>query len=244
MNDDLPPNDHNKPKTALDFLRDRLMAESASFDVILRQRLDEISRLKVDDDDSAGRATALAGIFHSLWKEIDEVRVEHKAPFLEGSRVVDSHFHSLLHAANEGKLTAAGHVDAYRRRIAEKARKERQEAEEAARKLNEQAERTRAVSPTVAEDLVQEAQTLVSIAEAHSTRQVAVVRSDYGHSASGRKVKTAVIEDWDAAYEAVKTNSKVRDAIQTAINALVRSGQEEIKGVRIDTDTKTVIRSA
>ena len=57
-------------------------------------------------------------------------------------------------------------------------------------------------------------------------------------SVSGQKVWVSQVEDYEVAFIAVANNSKVREAIDTAIKAMVRGGVHEIPGVRIWSDVK------
>ena len=65
-----------------------------------------------------------------------------------------------------------------------------------------------------------------------------VIRGDYGATVSGQKVWVSQVEDYEVAFIAVANNSKVREAIDTAIKAMVRGGVHEIPGVRIWSDVK------
>jgi len=65
-----------------------------------------------------------------------------------------------------------------------------------------------------------------------------VIRGDYGATVSGQKVWLSQVEDYEVAFIAVANNSKVREAIDTAIKAMVRGGVHEIPGVRIWSDVK------
>ena len=55
---------------------------------------------------------------------------------------------------------------------------------------------------------------------------------------SGTRVWLSQVEDYELAFMAVANNSKVRDAIDTAIKNMVRGGVHEIPGVRIWSDVK------
>lgn len=68
------------------------------------------------------------------------------------------------------------------------------------------------------------------------------VRSDLGAVASARKVKVAVITDWGKAFKAVKGVAGVQEAIQKAVNGLVRAGQADIAGVEIKEEIGLSVR--
>ena len=68
------------------------------------------------------------------------------------------------------------------------------------------------------------------------------VRSDFGAVASARKVKVAVIDDWAKAFKAVRTVPAVQEAIQKAVNGLVRAGQTNIPGVSIKDEIGLSVR--
>lgn len=68
------------------------------------------------------------------------------------------------------------------------------------------------------------------------------VRSDTGSTISGRTVWQSQVEDYAKAMKAVKSDPKVREAIDAAVQRLVKAGQREIPGTRIWSTTQAVAR--
>ena len=75
-----------------------------------------------------------------------------------------------------------------------------------------------------------------------TTTEPAPIRGDYGSLASARTVWKAEVTDYTLAFMAVENNEKVREAIDKAIGALVRSGVRKIDGVNITEDQAVSFR--
>lgn len=132
--------DNNPPLSEL------LVDETAN----LKQRADDLvagaGRCVVTDEDTAKRATQIAGMMKDHAVRIEAAREERKRPFLEGGRTVDAHFAALkaplVGNDPKGKLGGAAaeviaKIDAYRREEDRKAEAERRRLEEVARKARE-----------------------------------------------------------------------------------------------------------
>lgn len=133
--EDRPGIGHNQPPLT------ELLAEET---VALKSRADDLiasaGRAKVEDDETAGRATTLAKMLAEHSKAIDKAREERKAPFLEAGRTVDRHFGALKQPVDVAKGQVVALLDAYRRKKEAEAAAERRRLEEEARKAREAAE--------------------------------------------------------------------------------------------------------
>lgn len=70
------------------------------------------------------------------------------------------------------------------------------------------------------------------------------IRSDFGASSSTRRIKVAVITDWKKAFNKVKDVPAVQEAVQKAINAVVRANPAAaIPGVEIRDDVAVTVRA-
>jgi len=246
MNYDLPPKNHNNPpvKTAIEYLIDDLKSDTASAERQIEERLADIANMKVVDEDSASRATEVAGQLLRISQELDETRKLTNKPFNEKVAVINSHFNTLKDKALAGKTDAAGYVDAWKKRMAaETAERQAKAAAEAAR-LRAEVERAAANNQvhgdTMAEKL-QEAERLETVAT--QPAEPAIIRGSHGSSASTRKKSVFTIVDFDAALQHFKDNSLITDALNNAIAAAIRGKQTKIPGVTIDIKETTVIRS-
>lgn len=127
-------------------LAELLVDETAA----LKQRSDDLiagaARCTVTDEDSAKRATQLAGMMKDHGAKIETAREERKRPFLEGGRTVDAHFAALktplVGNDPKGKLGGAAaevvaRIDTWRREEERKAAAERARLEEEARVARE-----------------------------------------------------------------------------------------------------------
>jgi hypothetical protein len=68
------------------------------------------------------------------------------------------------------------------------------------------------------------------------------VRSDFGAVASSTKRKVGVITDWNKAFRRVSKVPAVQEAVQKAVNALVRANETNIPGVEITEEVGLSVR--
>lgn len=215
----------------------------AAFDDVLDARdgfrdrvaalLDAATRANAVDDDTAGRCGELVKQMRAAMKVVEDAHATIKAPYLAAGRAIDSAKNELVGKLDDAKRGVEAKQSTYLReqeaiRAAE-ARRQR-EAYEARRREDE--ERARAAMDVDAAEAVFGEPTPVMEPE----RQV--IRGDYGAAVSGTKVWLSQVTDYEVAFIAVANNAKVREAIDTAIKALVRGGVREIDGVRIWSDIK------
>jgi len=217
----------------------------------LRQRVTDLlgsaSRAVATDEDSAGRCAELIRQIGAVEKVVDEERTRVKAPYLNAGRRIDDAAKTLVADLSAAKLKVRGTAETYMREKLAREAAERREQEARERKEREAAEAAAAQEAADAEAEGREPD--AAIMEAPITAPVrqsapapTQVRSDLGAVASARKVKVAVITDWPKAFKAVKSMPAVQDAIQKAVNALVRAGQTNISGVEIKDDIGLSVR--
>lgn len=217
----------------------------------LRKRITDLlgsaSRASATDDETAGRCAELIRQMSAAEKVVDDERTSVKAPYLAAGRKIDDAAKTLVAELGTAKGKVRGLAEGYmreklareaaeRRRIEEEQRREREAAEAAARAEREAAEReNRAPDPEIIEAPIVAP---VRPVEAAPTQ----VRSDLGAVASARRVKVAVVTDWAKAFKAVSKVAAVQEAIQKAVNGLVRAGQTDIPGVEIKEDIGLSVR--
>jgi hypothetical protein len=217
----------------------------------LRKRITDLiessTRANAVDDDSAGRCAELVRQMSAAEKVVDGEREQVKRPYLEAGRRIDDAAKTLVGNLSQAKTKVRGLTETYmrdklakenaeRRRIEDEQRRDREAAEQAARaEAALAAEQNRAPDPEIMEAPI-----------TVSARPVAVeptqVRSDFGAVASARKIKIAEIVDWKKAFNAVKDVPAVQEAVQKAVNALMRAGKAEIPGVTIRDDIGLSVR--
>ncbi|WP_334656965.1 hypothetical protein [Sphingomonas panaciterrae] len=203
----------------------------------LRKRIadliDSAGRAVATDDDSMGRCAELVRQMGAVEKVVDEERVRVKAPFLAAGRAVDD-------AAKTLTSTLGAEKDRVRGLGTEYMRKKQREEDERRRQQEREAEQRRQeeLARAAAEQREPEPIAPPPPPKAEPTR----VRSDFGAVASARKVKVATITDWNKAFKAVKNVDAVKDAIQKAVNGLMRAGQTSIPGVEISDDVALSVR--
>lgn len=235
------------PRVALGNNRPPLDVEArAAFDDALdqregfRQRLADLTaaadRAYATDEASAGRCGELVKQIRAAAKVVEDAHKTTKEPYLLAGRAVDAAKNEALAPLEAAKMKVEGKQTQFLREqaaIREAEARRAREVEEARRR--EEAERAAAAAAANAAAPAEvPAYTPPPVVEPE--RQV--IRGDYGAAVSGQKVWLSQVEDYEVAFIAVANNEKVRDAIDTAVKALVRGGVREIPGVRVWSDIK------
>lgn len=265
-----PPAGHNKPpvdEEARAAFRERLLSDRPDFE----QKLDDIEagagRVRVTNDEEYGRAGEFIKIMRGAAGHINDAHKAAKEPYLEGGRAVDAAKNVLIARLDDAKAKVQPLMNEYaarkdaeeraeRARIAAEQRaaadraaaaeRERQQAEADARRAAAEATNAeeRAAAQARADEaarIADEAMEAASLAAAAPAR-AEPVRSDTGVSISGTTVWNSEVEDYAKAFKVVKTDPKVKEAIDKAIARLVRAGQREIPGIRIWPTKQAVAR--
>jgi len=204
--------------------RDALIGERPDFIQRMEDSIAAVDRAEVNDDDTLGRAGTLANILRACENHISEVHVAVKKPYLDGGRICDAEKRRLTDPVTSARATLSNKMNAFlAEREAQRRAEERRLAEEQARQA---AEAAAAIAEGAApEDVAPMAAAVAKKAEP--------VRSDEGAIVSTRTVWNSQVEDYTKAFKAVKSDPKVREAIDAAIARLVRAGQRDIAGVKI-----------
>lgn len=215
----------------------------------LRKRItdliDSSTRAAATDDESAGRCAELIRQMGAVEKVVTDERVKVKAPYLAAGRQIDDAAKGLLDKLLLAKDSVRDKANAYLREQQRKADEARRVQEAEALRQRQEAEarrREEEEARAAAENRPPEPVEEPVIAAPPPPPEPVRVRSDFGAVASARKVKVATITDWPKAFKAVKTVPAVQEAVQKAINALVRAGQTNIAGVEISEDVGLSVR--
>lgn len=256
------PRHHNKPPLEelipIEF-REKLLEDKPEFLTRFDAAIDAAARAKAEDDESLAKCGDLVNLYRAQIKHISETHKAVKEPYLQGGRLVDAEKNTLIERVEDAKrkVEAIGNAyvakqDAIRK--AEQAKREAEEreaaqraaaAEQAARDAERQAELAKKQAATdeereqaladaeekrrAAEEEMQRA----SLAAAATVTKSEPVRSDAGASVSGKQEWTSAVEDYAKAFKAVKDDPKVQEAIEKAVQRLVKAGKREIPGCRI-----------
>lgn len=258
-----PPADrlHNRPPLEevipLEF-REALLADRPDFLTRFEDAIGAAERARAVDDETLGKCGDLVKLYRACKDHIDATHKAQKEPHLIAGRLVDAEKNALLERLSEAKRKVEGIGDAFvaKREAEQRAERERiaaeqraaaeraaqaeadrlraeREAEEALRAAASEEERKAAAERAAqAAREAEEAMAAAALAPA-APDKAEPVRSDAGATVSGKQEWQAEVEDYAAAFKAVKTDPKVKEAIDGAIKRLVRAGQREIKGVRI-----------
>lgn len=209
------------------------------------ERVDQLvgaaERAVAVDQDTAGRCADLGRQIAAAVKVVEGERETIKRPYLEAGRAVDAA--AKMHTAKllAAKQRVAGKVDTFVREERARVEAERRRADEARRaeeaRLAEERAAAEAAGRKVPEEAAAEAVEFVP-----TVQEVPPIRGDYGGLAAARTVWKAEVQDYTLAFMAVENNEKVREAIDKAVGALVRSGVRKIDGVRIFEDQTVSFR--
>lgn len=190
------------------------------------------------DEESAGRCGELVKQIRAAAKAVDDAHVTAKAPYLAAGRAVDDAKKELRNSLDDAKARVEDRQNQFLREEDAKRRAElrRQRDEEDARR-REAIEREIAEAKASGQNIIDVA-AVAPLPPPAPEPERQVIRGDYGATVSASKVWLSQVEDYEVAFIAVANNSKVREAIDTAIKAMVRGGVHEIPGVRIWSDVK------
>lgn len=256
------PRHHNKPPLEelipIEF-REKLLEDKPEFLTRFDAAIDAAARAKAEDDESLAKCGDLVNLYRAQIKHISETHKAVKEPYLQGGRLVDAEKNALIERVEDAKRKVEGIGNAYvaerdARLKAEQAKREAEEreaadraraADQAARDAERQAELAKKQAATdeereqalaaadEARRAAEEEMQRASLAAAATVTKSEPVRSDAGASVSGKQEWTSKVEDYGKAFKAVKDDPKVQEAIDKAVQRLVRAGKREIPGCRI-----------
>lgn len=256
-----PPAGHNRPP--LDELipqefREALLADKPEFLKKLDDLVDAAERAKADDDETLGRCGDLVKSYRAIIAHVEATHKAVKAPYLEGGRLVDAERKAMLAPveAAKAKVEAIGNAYVAKREAEAKAERARIEAEQraaaeaAARAERERIEAEQAAARAAADAESEEEREAAASAAAEAARRAeeaqraaalapaapaerTLIHSDAGATVGGKQEWLCEVEDYTKAMRHVRSDPKVKEAIDAAIKRLVRAGQRELTGVRI-----------
>lgn len=195
-----------------------------------RKRIEDLvgsaEKAYATDEASLGRCGELVKQIRAAGKVIEDVHKTTKQPYLDAGRVVDDMKKSMI-----GPLEAAkAKVEAKQNQYLE----EQRQMQIAAERRRREEEAARAKEAAASDQPAGE----ISVPPPPPPVTGVVARGDYGTAVSAQTVAVPEIVDYDLAYIKVAQNVKVREAIETAIKALVRAGERDIPGVKITEQAK------
>lgn len=261
---------HNKPPVedeARAAFREALIADRPDFEKKVEDIVAAADRARVIDDETYARGGSFVKTARAAIAHVGAAHTAAKAPYLAGGRVVDAQKNELVSRIEQARDKVQQQLNAYaaqkeaearaeRERIAAeqraaaeaamKAERERQEAEAAAARAAREAasEEERAAAAERAAEAARQAEAAMSAA-ALAPAPVAKaepIRSDDGATVSSKTVWNSAVDDHAKAFKAVKTDPKVKEAIEAAVARRVRAGDREIPGARIWPTQQAVAR--
>lgn len=228
--------------------REALLSERANFLTLLDGLLGKgdpnsedyvegsVDRAKCADETTLGLCGELVKRLRACEQLVSKVHQDVKAPYLLAGRLCDAEKNAL-----HGRImTGKSRIEALQQDYLREQRKKEQEAE-----AERQAEFRRQET---------ERQRLADLARENNIDPVVIpaapppppvaraepVRSDGGATVSRLTEWKSQVEDYRLAFTSVKDDAKVREAIDAAVQRLVKAtkGQKPMKGVRIFEDVK------
>lgn len=247
----LPPRDHNQPpieeRIPAEF-REALLSERGDFIVKLDQLLGTgdpnaedfregaVHRAKCVDDDTLGKCGELVKVLRACEQLVGKVHTEQKAPHLIAGRLVDAERNAFVARISTGKSKIETLQQDYLR---EQRRKEQEAEAERQAEIRRQDEERRKLEELARENNIDPA-VLPPPPPPPPIARAEPIRSDGGATVSRLTEWKSEVEDYRLAFTSVKDDAKVREAIDAAIQRLVKAtkGQKPLKGVRIFEDVK------
>jgi len=237
---------HNEPpleeRIPAEFL-EALLGERADFMVKLDDLLGKVDpdpekasdlgsvhRAKCDSEDNLGKCGSLVKTLRAAEQLVEGVHVRIKKPYLDAGRAVDAEKNAYLARIAAGKRRVQQMMDDYANDQLKKRREQEAKDAEDAAKL-----------AVLARENNLEAALLPAPAPA---ARLEPVRSDFGATVSFGTEHVSTVTDYSKAFKRVKDNAKVREAIDAAIQKLVKDakGKIEIPGVEIAERARTSAR--
>lgn len=220
----------------------------------IEELLSKVSKVQVSNEDESGRAADFQRQLAAAAKAVDEERVRVKAPYLEAGRAIDAEAKNFSTRLDGAIRTVRTMIEDFGREQLRKRRAEEARLEEEARQREaEAAERARAAeqarldaieagkpAPEPEPPVIDEEDYFAPPPPPPSRNFQ--TRGDYGSVATVATVWKSKVKDYKKAFKAVESNAGVREAIDKAIAARVRSGDREIAGVEIYEDVAARVR--
>lgn len=255
----LAPIGHNEPPDPLVIIRQGLDEQNRKLVRVRDFWLAELAKLppEVTNSAEASRVTQTAADIGKAIREMDDAFKIAKAPYLEGGRVVDSHFKSLREPLGEAKNIAERLLTLWQRKLlaAEQARRDevarlaREEAERAAREAAEKADSIQ-IEDDLADALDAEAMAAQAAADAVQAQQAAEAKAaemsrTRGSAGATGSLRTAWVHGTidRAAVDLEALRYQFSDeAMDKAIRAFIKAGGRKLRGVQIFEESTTRVR--
>ena len=230
-------------RIAMEF-RDALLDERPDFLTRMDDAIAAVGRAEVTDDETLGRAGDLDRILRACAQRIDDTHKAVKQPYLDGSRACDAEKRRLTGPVDDARFKLRDMMNAFmaEREAARRAEEARiRAAQVAAAEAAAAAERARQEAAGENDPEAVAAVEAVALAPTAAKRPEPV-RSDAGATVSGRQVWHSQVEDYAKAFKHVRSDPKVREAVDAAVQRLVKAGQRELTGVKVWSTTQAVAR--
>lgn len=232
---------HNRPAPADDAVRDfnEALSQRDGFDARIDALLGSASRAVAHDAETAGRCGELIKQMVAVERVIEDARKTVKEPYFEAGKAVDAVAKAKAGPVADAKAQVNAKLSTFMREEEERRRADQRRADDLRR--SQEAEQRAAEDAARAANLPLPEPAAPTPAPAVADEPTRI-RGDYGTLASAKTVWKHEVTDWEVAFMAVSENERVRDAIDKAIGAMVRSGTRKIEGVRIYSDTVAQVR--
>lgn len=244
---------HNNPPNDAEILANKLVEEHAQTLQKAKDLIEASARIpeSFDDEDTAQKAANFIKQVNALKKVLEDCRTKAKEPFLIQGRIVDTFFKAHDKSLDNAAAKAKAPLDAFtkakveleRKRLAELEEQKRQEAAAMAAVAVAVSNTDVGAAEVAFEDALAAEIDAGKLALASQAKTgLAAVRSDMGVTASLRSTWVGEVEDVSKIDLETLRYLIPAAALQTALNAYIRSGGRELKGAKIWEKTETVVR--
>ena len=225
--------------------REELLRERPDFLTKLDALIDAAERAKAVDDETLGKCGDLVNAYRKAFNHAKAAHTTVKAPYLEGSRLVDAEFNAIKSRLDDAKAKVEAIGNAFVAKREAEARAERARIDAERREAERKEAEARQAMVDAAQDAFGEIDADFPIAPEPGPMiapKAEPIRSDAGAVVSGKKEWRSEVTDFALAFSAVSSDEKVRGEISKAVQRLVKAGMKDIPGVRIWAEAKASFR--
>jgi hypothetical protein len=192
---------------------------------------------KCEDRMVAGKIGDLCKLAGDVTKRLDAAREKHNRPLLTAQRNLKARADALIAPLTTAINALRDDLNRFTREETARRDAERRRQEEEARRLREEQERIAAEREKAGEPAPPPVEIVVPKAE-----PAPIARGDYGSRVGTQKVWLHEIESVRQLPDRLLKNPRVIEALDKVIAAEIRSGAREVKGVKIWSEDRAVIR--
>jgi hypothetical protein len=192
---------------------------------------------KCDSQTVAGQIGDLCKLAGDVTKRLDAAREKHNRPILTAQRNLKAKADGLIAPLTSAIAKLRDDLNRFTREETARRDAERRAQEEEARRLREEQERIAAERAEAGQPAAPQVEIMVPRAEPEP-----IARGDYGARVGTQKAWFHEIESVRQLPDRILKNPRVIEALDKVIAAEIRAGAREIKGTKIWSEDRAVVR--